>query len=207
MDCSVPGFPVFHFPLEFAQIHVLWVSDAIQPSHPLLPPSPSALNLFLSSRSFPMSWLFTSDVQSIRASASASVVPIDIQGWFSLGLTGLILSSTSCYFSWRCTWSLVISMAQNEIHKLCQAGGHRAIGCSLLHYSSWVESILFSFFKENFMFILECRQLIVSGGQQRDSAIQIHVSIFPQTPLPSRMPHNVEQSSPCHTVVHCWLSI
>ena len=152
-------------------------------------------------------WRFVTSYRSQGSRPSPTLGLVLSLKFFSLGLTGLILSSTSCYFSWRCTWSLVISMAQNEIHKLCQAGGHRAIGCSLLHYSSWVESILFSFFKENFMFILECRQLIVSGGQQRDSAIQIHVSIFPQTPLPSRMPHNVEQSSPCHTVVHCWLSI
>ena len=45
MDCSTPGFPVFHCVLEFAQTHVHWVSDAIQPSHPLLSPSPPAFNL------------------------------------------------------------------------------------------------------------------------------------------------------------------
>ena len=39
MDCSTPDFPLFHYVLEFAQIHVHWVNDAIQPSHPLLPPS------------------------------------------------------------------------------------------------------------------------------------------------------------------------
>ena len=43
MDCSMPGFPVLHFLPEFAQTHVHWVSDAIQPSHSLspllLPPS------------------------------------------------------------------------------------------------------------------------------------------------------------------------
>ena len=44
MDCSTPGFPVLHCLLEFAQTHVHWVSDAIQPSRPLSPPSP-ALNL------------------------------------------------------------------------------------------------------------------------------------------------------------------
>ena len=44
MDCSTPGFPVLHYLLGFTQIHVHWVSGAIQPSHPLLPPSPS-LNL------------------------------------------------------------------------------------------------------------------------------------------------------------------
>ena len=45
IDCRKPGFPVLHHLLEFAQTHVHWVSDAIQPSHPLSPPSPSALNL------------------------------------------------------------------------------------------------------------------------------------------------------------------
>ena len=45
MNCSTPGFPVLHCLPEFAQILVYWVDDAIQPSHPLLPPSPIALNL------------------------------------------------------------------------------------------------------------------------------------------------------------------
>ena len=45
MDCSMPGFPVLHYLLEFSQTHVHWVNDAIQPSHPLLLPSPPALDL------------------------------------------------------------------------------------------------------------------------------------------------------------------
>ena len=45
---------------------------------------------FLASGSFPMSQLFTSDGQTIEALASASVLPMNIQGWFPLGLTGLI---------------------------------------------------------------------------------------------------------------------
>ena len=45
---------------------------------------------FPASGVFPMSWLFAFDDQSIRASASASVLPMNIQGWFPLGLTGLI---------------------------------------------------------------------------------------------------------------------
>ena len=44
-DCSMLGFPVPHSLVEFAQIHVHCVSDAIQPSHPLSFPSPPALNL------------------------------------------------------------------------------------------------------------------------------------------------------------------
>ena len=45
LDCSMPGFPVYHQLLELAQIQVCWVGDAIQPSHPLSSPSPSAFNL------------------------------------------------------------------------------------------------------------------------------------------------------------------
>ena len=46
MDCSTPGFPVHHWLPEFTQTHFHWVSDAIQPSHPLSSPSPKAFNLF-----------------------------------------------------------------------------------------------------------------------------------------------------------------
>ena len=45
MECSTSGLPVHHQLPEFAQTHVHWVGDAIQPSHPLLSPSPPALNL------------------------------------------------------------------------------------------------------------------------------------------------------------------
>ena len=45
MDCSMPGLPVHHQLPKFAQIQVHWVSDAIQPSHPLLSPSLHVLNL------------------------------------------------------------------------------------------------------------------------------------------------------------------
>ena len=45
MHCSTPGFPVLHHLLELTQTHVHQVGDAIQPSHPLLSPSPPAFNL------------------------------------------------------------------------------------------------------------------------------------------------------------------
>ena len=45
MNCCMPDFPAPHYVLEFAQTHVHRVGDAIQPSHPLLPPSPFAFNL------------------------------------------------------------------------------------------------------------------------------------------------------------------
>ena len=80
MNCSTPGFLVLHQVPEFAQTRVHWVSDAIQSSHPLSSPSPPAFNLPQPQDLF----------QSIGVSASASVLPMDIQDWFPLGLTGLI---------------------------------------------------------------------------------------------------------------------
>ena len=53
-DCSRPGFLVLHYLLEFTQTHVHWVDDAIQSSHPLFPPSPSAFSLSQNQGSFPM---------------------------------------------------------------------------------------------------------------------------------------------------------
>ena len=79
MDYSTPGFPVHHQLLKFAQTHVHQVSDAIQPSHPLSFPSLPTFNLSQHQGLFQMSHLFASGSQSIRASASASVLPMNIQ--------------------------------------------------------------------------------------------------------------------------------
>ena len=89
--CSTPGFPSLHHLLELAQTPVHWVSVAIQPSHPLLPSS-SALSLSQYQGLF--QWVRSSHqvakVTGASASASASVLPVNVQGWFPLGLTGLI---------------------------------------------------------------------------------------------------------------------
>ena len=87
MDCSTPGLPVPHHLPEFAQVHVHCITDAIQPSHPLMPCSPLA-SIFASIRDF--SNEFTSDDQNTGASASASALQVNIQGWSCLKLTGLI---------------------------------------------------------------------------------------------------------------------
>jgi len=154
MDCSTPGFPALHRLPEFTQINVHWVSNAIQPSHPLPPPYLPALSLtqFTSAQFshsvvsdslwphvlqharppcpsptprvysnscplrwwchptisssvvpfsyclqsypapgfFPVSQLIASGGQRIGVLASVSVLPMNIRGWFLLGLTGLI---------------------------------------------------------------------------------------------------------------------
>ena len=83
------GFPVHHQFPELAQMHVHQVSDAIQPSHPLSSPSLAVFNL-AQHQSFLMGQFFTSDGQSIGASASASVLLMNIQYKFPLQWTGLI---------------------------------------------------------------------------------------------------------------------
>ena len=92
MDCSTPGLPVHHQLPGFTQTHIHWVGDAKQPSYPLSSPSPPALS-FPASRPFPVSPFLASGGQSIGASSLASVLPTNIQDWFPLGLTGLILQS------------------------------------------------------------------------------------------------------------------
>ena len=53
MDSSTPGYPVFHYLLEFAQTHIHWVDGALQPTYPLLPSSSPALNLSQHQSLFP----------------------------------------------------------------------------------------------------------------------------------------------------------
>ena len=89
MDCSTPDFPVLQYLLELAQTHAHWVGNAIQPSCPLSSSSSPALN-FSQYHIFAVSRLFALGGQSIGASASASILPMNIKDWFPLGWTGWI---------------------------------------------------------------------------------------------------------------------
>ena len=105
MNHTTPGLPVRYQLPDSTQTHVHQVSDAIQPSHPLLSPSPPALNTFPASGSFQMSHLFASGGQSIGVSASTSVLPMNTQDWSPLewihwiylqskGLSGIFSNTT-----------------------------------------------------------------------------------------------------------------
>ena len=83
------GFPVLHYLPEFAYTHVRWVGDAIQSSPPLLSPSPPAFHLSQHQGLF--KWVSSSrQVAKVWVSASASVLPMNIQDWFPLEWTGWI---------------------------------------------------------------------------------------------------------------------
>ena len=88
MDCSTPGFPIFHYLLQFVQTHVHWVCIAF--NHLILCPEPctSCSQSFPASGSLPISWLFPSGGQSIGGSAAISGFPMNIQGWFPLWSAG-----------------------------------------------------------------------------------------------------------------------
>ena len=111
MDCSVPDFPVLHYILEFAQTHVHWVSDAIQPFHPL--PSP-----FLLPSIFPSVSLF----QWVGSSHQVSkVLELQLQHQSFNDYSGLI--------SLRIDWFHILA-TQAALKSLLQ---HHSLKASILH--------------------------------------------------------------------------
>ena len=89
MDCSMPGFPVLHYLLEFV-FKLMSIEPVMPPNHLILCCPLLLRSVFPASGSFPMSQLYTSGSQSVGVLVSASVLLRNIQGWFPLGLTGLI---------------------------------------------------------------------------------------------------------------------
>ena len=100
MDYSTSDIPFLLYLPEVAQTHVHQIGDAFQPSHPLSFPSSPAFNLPQhQGLSFRMSQFFASSGQSIGASTSASVLPMNIQDWFPLGWTGWISLQSKFWLS------------------------------------------------------------------------------------------------------------
>ena len=90
MDCSTPGFPVLHHLLDFAQIHVHWVGDAIQPCHPLsslllLPSIFPSIRVFSNESAlrirWPKYWNFSFSISA--SNEHSGLISFKI-GWFDL---------------------------------------------------------------------------------------------------------------------------
>ena len=92
-DCSPRGTSVLLYLWEFAQIHVHWVGDALAISSSVTPFF--CLQSFPASGSLPVGQLFASGSQSTGASASASILPMNIQGWFPFRTVWFIISLQS----------------------------------------------------------------------------------------------------------------
>ena len=134
MDCSKPGFPVLHYLLELLKL--MSVESMMLSNHLVLGcPFSSCLQSFPASGSFLMSQLFISGGQNIGASTSASVFPMNIQGWFPLGLTGLIsllAKGLSRVFSSTTVWN------------------HQFFGTQPLWFNSlWFKSSIHDYWKNN----------------------------------------------------------
>ena len=93
MDCSVPHFPDFRHLLELAQTHIHWMSDAIQTFCSLLPLSPPAF--YLTQYQGLFQWADSSHQGAKVLKLQLQwILPMNPQGWISLGLTGLISLQT-----------------------------------------------------------------------------------------------------------------
>ena len=105
MNCSMPGFPVLHHLPVCSNSCPLsgWCHPNISSS---VVPFSSCPESFTGSGSFLMCWLFASGGQSIGASASASVLPMNIQDWFPLGLTGWISGCWNSHFHFNYHFNL-----------------------------------------------------------------------------------------------------
>ena len=110
MDCSVPGFPVLYHLLEFAQTHVHWVSDTIQPSYPLSPPPPPAVNISKHQSLFQVSWLFVPGEQESapRISKEIEVENVWLEDQSEKNIKGL--ETTETYHIIGNITSVLISM-------------------------------------------------------------------------------------------------
>ena len=113
MDCSTPGFPVLHYLPEFAQTHVRWVSDAIQPSHPH--------SLLLLPSIFP----------SIRVFSHESALLIRWAKYWSFSSSISPFNKYSGFISFRIDWFDLLAV-QGTLKSLLQ---HHSLKASILQHS------------------------------------------------------------------------
>jgi len=129
MDCSMPGFPVHHQHPELAQTHVHQVSDAIQPSHPSVFPSPPTFNL-----------------PSVRVFSNESVLGIKWPKYWSFSFSISPSNEYSGLISFRNDWFELLAV-QGTLKSLLQQHSSKA---SILHQKCISKSVL------NFQFLAQC---------------------------------------------------
>ena len=182
-------FPVLHCLLELAQTHVS--DESVMPSNHLFLCHLFLvlLSVFPASGSFPMSQLFILGNQRIGASALASLLPMNIQGWFPLGLTGLI--------------SLFLSKGLSRVFSNTRVEKHQSSGLSLLYgptltlyiatgktialtvltFDGKVMSLLFKMLSRFvIVFLRRSKHILISWLQWFWSPRKWNLSLFPRFP-------------------------
>ena len=156
-----------------------WCHSTI--SSPVIPLS-SCPQSFPASGTFPMSQLFASGGQSIGASASSSVLPMNIQGWFPLGLTGLIFlmpKGLSRVFSTKCSGA-----SQIVCWKLNLFSSFQTLFSSGIPFTSDVKSIFLGMQAKNIKVILY-NSLFITTHPKQVSTISLTNIYSSFSPLPS----------------------
>ena len=177
------GFPVLHHLLEFGQTYVHLVSEAIQPFHLLLSPSPPTFSLSPHKDlihwvgSFPLSRLFAPGSQSIGASASASALPMSIQCWFILELTSLIFLNSKGLSRVFSSTSLKASFLQHSAYFIVQFSHpsvttEKTIALTIWTFIGNVMSLLFNTLpKFVIAFLPRSKHLLISWLQSPSAVI------------------------------------
>ena len=143
MDCGAPGLPVLHHLPELAQTEVHWVSDAIQPSHPLL--LTSALNLSQHWGFFPMSWLFASGGQSFSFGASSLELQLQHQSFqwiFRTNQYTLHIWSHLILITWSYDAGSTVNLHFTKSQRVCYIVSFRMDWLYLLTVQGTLKSLL-----------------------------------------------------------------
>ena len=176
MNSSTPGFLVCHYLPKFVQTHI---HESVMPSNHIIHCHPLLLLPSVFPRiKFPKSMFFQSGGQSIGTSASASVLPMNIHGWFPLGLTGLIslhykgLSRVFSNSSPKVTilWHSSIFMVQHS-HTYIHTTG-KTIALTRWTFVSKVMSLLFNVLSRLVIaFLPRSNRLLISWLQSPSAVI------------------------------------
>ena len=117
MDCSIPGFSVYHQLLELAQTHVHWVGDAIEPSYPLSSLSPPTFNL---SHHQGLQWVSSShQVAKILEFHLMHLSKIIVHMLIPLSTWSYTLKQYYSPWASRAHWILLITQGSHHSWRLC----------------------------------------------------------------------------------------
>ena len=176
MDYSMPGFPVHHQLLESTQIHVHWVGDTIQPSHPLPSPSPPTFNLSQQQSVFsesvlhirwPKDWSFSFNISPSNEHSGLNFFRMD--WWYLLAVQGTLKSLLQHHISKvSILWHSAFFIVQLS-HPYMTTG--KTIALTRQTFVGKVISLLFNMLSRLVMTFLPRNNCLLNSWPQSPSAV------------------------------------
>ena len=171
MNYSTPGSPVCHQLLELTQSHVHWLGDAIQPSHPLLSPSPPAFNLSqlqglfqLISSSHQLANVFLLKPQHHPSNEYSELIPLGLTSLISFSVQGTLKSLLQHHNS-KASIFLVLSLLYGPNLTSNMTAG-KTIAFTIWTFVSKVVSLLFNMLSSFVIdFLPRSKNLLISWLQ------------------------------------------